>query len=275
MNKKLIKIIVFVIAIAIAVGGIILFITRDRILSQSKKNAVNIDVALFSKRYDGVKFAYSLSDEEFEHFLKLIDEGKTVVQKRPTHWDSFVRDFEIEIIVRYIDDSKDELLVREDSVLRLVDSYGFLRAPRLVCLENSEIYDWASSFFPTYHEPCSKNEVVDYFLENQDKFNDLLHFFENQEWTSVYISEIYGIRIDDEKADEAQKAKLEKGINGWDIYDLFSSISFYQSQDELYCEFDYKNGVSQGICIDRLKNKGVIYKEHIIDDWYYYEYLQI
>ncbi len=270
MNKKLIKIIVFAVAIAIAVCGVILFITRDRILSQSKKNAVNIDVALFSKRYDGVEFAYSLSDEELEHFLKLIDEGKTVVQKRPEHWDSFVRDFEIEIIVKYKDGSKDELIVRKDSVLRLVDSYGFLMGPRLVCLENSEIYDWASSFFPTYHEPCSKSEVVDYFLENQDKFNDLLHFFENQEWTSVYISEIYGIRIDDKRADEEQKAKLEIGLNGWDIYDVFSSIN-YKCKETEYCVFECKYGASHGVCFHYKAPEP--FEENIIDNWYYYLYL--
>lgn len=272
MNKKLIKIIAFAIAIAIAIAvcGIILFITRDRILSQSKNNAVTTDVALFSKRYDGIEFEHSLSDEEFEHFLKLIDEGKTVVQKRPEHWDSFVRDFEIEIIVKYKDGSKDELIVRKDSVLRLVNSYGFLRAPRLVCLENSEIYDWASSFFPTYHEPCSKSEVVDYFLENQDKFNDLLHFFENQEWTSVYISEIYGIRIDGKRADEEQKAKLEIGLNGWDIYDVFSSIN-YKCKETEYCVFECKYGASHGVCFHSKAPEP--FEENIIDNWYYYLYL--
>ncbi len=66
MKKKLIKIIACTVAIAIAVGGIILFITRDRILSQSKKNAVSIDVTLLSKRYDGIELAHSRNIERNE-----------------------------------------------------------------------------------------------------------------------------------------------------------------------------------------------------------------
>lgn len=120
-------------------------------------------------------------------------------------------------------------------------------------------------------QKCSKDEIVDYFIENRTKFNDLLNFFVNQNWTSVYIAEENGIKIDHRLATDEEQSTIEECLNGWHVFDVFSSI-YYQCQEGMMCRFEFKCGVSQGVCVDLTEFAPLSFEEAIEDNWYYYDY---
>ncbi len=120
-------------------------------------------------------------------------------------------------------------------------------------------------------QKCSKDEIVEYYNENRTRFNDLFDLFVSQNWTSVYIAEEIGIIIDYCLATGEEQAIIEECLKGWHIFDVFSSI-YYQCQEGIMFRFEFKCGVSQGICVDLTKFAPLYFEEVIDDNWYYYDY---